>query len=97
MEHADMTRDPVGTHSHMASSQLLRHAPLDAHPTASWQVPGADITRLLALSRSFELQGELTPVQAWYKLRQDPRFARVSQQQLEKLRQLLWKDVKCYG
>ena len=69
-----MTRDEYGTHSHMASHTLLTYAPKDLSGPASWKVPGADIQRLLNMSNNFQLQGEITPVQAWYKLRTHARF-----------------------
>lgn len=133
MGHIDMVRQPYSTHSHMASSQLLDHAPASVNdentaPTL-WNVPlaevggpenaNAGIQKLLALSGTFQLQGEITPVQAWFKVRNDPRFRLLQEtvtgtgpgaatgrmsigtatalERLERLRQVLWGDVKCYG
>lgn len=97
MSHPEITRDEFGTHSHMASHNLLMYAPQDLHGSATWEVPGADIERLLALSTSFQLQGEITPVQAWYRLKQHPRFSEISEAQIARLRQMMSNDVKCYG
>ncbi|KAL9087094.1 MAG: hypothetical protein Q9159_003789 [Coniocarpon cinnabarinum] len=65
MTHVDMTRDEFGTHSHMPTHTLLAYAPQDLRGSANWEVPGADIKRLLNMSNNFQLQGEITPVQAW--------------------------------
>lgn len=97
MQHPDATRLEFGPHSHMASHHLLSFAPHDVAGAASWEVPGADIERLLNLSTSFQLQDEITPVQAWYRLKMHPGFARISEAQLERLRALLECDVKCHG
>lgn len=97
MAHPDMTRDEYGTHSHMASHTLLTYAPQDITAAASWEVPGADIRRLLNMSNSFQLQGEITPVQAWYRLKQHPRFGELKQNQVEALKRMLFGTVKCYG
>ena len=76
-------------------------------------VADTGIERLLALSSTFQLEGEITPVQAWFRIKNDPRFSMlqhgvkgtdqgaigrsVALERLERLRRLLWGDVKCYG
>ena len=97
MAHPDLTRDQYGQHSHLASSTLLAYAPQDLNEAASWEVPGADIQRLLNMSNSFQLEGEITPVQAWYRLKQHPRFQGLRQKQVEALKRMLFGTVKCYG
>lgn len=97
MAHPHMTRDQYGTHSHMATHNLLQHAPLDVSGPLSWEIPSADIERLLELSTSFDLQGELTPVQAWYRLKQHPSFGSLSAAQILRLKGFLTREVKCYG
>ena len=133
MGHIDMVREPHSTHSHMVSRQLLDHAPASVNDTNTslslWSVPigeaggpenaNAGIEKLLELSGTFELQGEITPVQAWFRVKNDPRFRLLQEsvtaeqqgpggsraalgtaaalQRLERLRQVLWGDVKCYG
>ena len=94
-----MTKDTFGTHSHMASHTLLSYAPqeMPADASANWEVPGADIRSLLNMSNSFQLEGEITPVQAWYRLKEHPRFQGLKQAQVEALKRILFGTVKCYG
>ena len=96
MAHPGMTRDEP-THSHMATSTLLAYAPQNLEGAATWEVPGADIQHLLNMSNGFQLEGEITPVQAWYRLKLHPRFGDLKQNQVEALKRILFSTVKCYG
>ena len=61
-------------------------------------MPAIGIERLLELSESVPLdEGELTPVQAWDKLRRHPEFGSLEVERLKTLEQALLKGVKCYG
>ena len=97
MTHPDMTRDEIGTHTHMVSNQLMTYAPTDLSGGATWTVPDADMDKLLALAGTFQLDGEITPVQAWYRLKTHPRFNELTKEHLVTLKQSLLNDVKCYG
>jgi len=61
-------------------------------------VPATGIERLLLLSGSVPLfDDELTPVQAWNKVRQHPGFGTLGAARLEGLKKTLLKGVRCYG
>jgi hypothetical protein len=66
-------------------------------PGATWQVPAAGIERLLELSESIPLDGELTPVQAWNQVRKHPHYDGLEFERLEGLKQALLAHIKCYG
>lgn len=90
------TEEPTG-HVLTASAPLLTHAPTDLTSSSQWQVPAVEIERLLELSAGLNLDGEVTPVQAWSKLRQRPEFEKIDRDGLENLKIALIQEVQCYG
>lgn len=61
-------------------------------------MPAIEIERLLELSEGLYLLGELTPVQAWNRIKSYPGLQQFSDalQRLEQLKQRLKAEVKCY-
>ncbi|KAJ4302717.1 hypothetical protein N0V90_001607 [Kalmusia sp. IMI 367209] len=89
-------------HALMASATLLHHH----HPSTSdkysnssptWRVHESGVERLLALSSSIPLDGEMTPVQAWDQIRRHPQYETLEWARLERLKAALLAHVKCYG
>ena len=66
-------------------------------PNTTWQVPSAGIERLLELSDTIPLDGELTPVQAWNQIRKHQHYSGLEVERLEGLKMALLAHVKCYG
>lgn len=66
-------------------------------PDAHWHIPYAEIEKLVQLSEGMDLQGEITPVQAWQHLKahMDPRA--LSGEVLRELKNELGRVVTCYG
>jgi len=65
-------------------------------PGATWQAPAAGIERLLELSDTICLDGELTPVQAWNHIRKHQHYDGLEIERLEGLKQALLAHIKCY-
>lgn len=84
-------------HALTAQAPLLTSAPPTLTPFSSWQIPAIEIDRLLDLSSQLNLLGEVTPVQAWARLRAHPRFEKLGRDSLEGLKQALMGEVHCYG
>jgi hypothetical protein len=84
-------------HALTAQAPLLTSAPPTLTPSSSWQIPAIEIDRLLDLSSQLNLQGEVTPVQAWARLRTHPGFQKLGRDSLEGLKQALMVEVQCYG
>ena len=68
-----------------------------SHPNASWTVSGSIIKELLKLSNSINLEGEITPVEAWHLLSSHPEFWRLDRQAVEVLKKNLVLEVRCCG
>lgn len=69
----------------------------DKSGSACCQVPAVVVERLLQLSYSLPLWGEITPVQAWQRLSNRPGFDRYDAQRLREFQAAISSDVRCYG
>ena len=90
------TEDPAN-HVMMASSPLLARAPGAPKLNQTWSASGAIIKELLNLSSSINLEGEITPVEAWHRLHQHADFWRLDHKQIEGLKRELSMTVRCCG
>ena len=62
-----------------------------------WSVPALELEKLLSFSEGLDLDGELTPVQAWQRIRLHSKFINLTPTGLETLRESLLSMVQCYG
>ena len=92
-----MSSEVPSGHALTAQAPLLTAAPSELTPTSTWQIPAIEIDRLLDLSSQLNLLGEVTPVQAWARLRAYPKFEKLNRDALESLKQALMVEVHCYG
>lgn len=90
----------------MASATLLHHQHHHHYPSSTthdqtsnpaWTVHSSSVERLLELSSSIPLDGEVTPVQAWDYIRRHPQYSTLDCARLAKLQAALVEFVKCYG
>ncbi|KAI9675275.1 MAG: hypothetical protein M1817_001177 [Caeruleum heppii] len=93
-----LEQDPMSGHVFTASMSLRYHAPTEPYSTnSSYHMPSSEIQKLLDISSTLDLPGELTPVQAWNRIRQHPQFIQMSRQTFELLRHRLSLEVQCLG
>ncbi|EXJ69797.1 uncharacterized protein A1O5_06868 [Cladophialophora psammophila CBS 110553] len=62
-----------------------------------WSVPAVELEKLLDFSDKLSLEGEITPVEAWQRVRQHPNFGNLTRDGLEALKATLLPEVHCYG
>ena len=62
-----------------------------------WSVPAIELEKLLDFSDKLSLEGEITPVEAWQRIRQHPNFGELNRDGLEALKETLLPEVTCYG
>ncbi|KIX99368.1 uncharacterized protein Z520_04944 [Fonsecaea multimorphosa CBS 102226] len=62
-----------------------------------WSVPAVELEKLLDFSDKLSLDGEITPVEAWQRVRQHPNFGDLTRDGLEALKATLLPEVHCYG
>ncbi|KAJ9301209.1 hypothetical protein DTO271G3_1344 [Paecilomyces variotii] len=91
---------PTG-HALTATASLLFQAP-GLHGSGlpsgnAWEAPHEMLDRLLQLSESIPLEGEVTPIKAWNHIRHLPAFRTIDSKVLGNLTRELSRYVKCYG
>ncbi|KAL8777532.1 MAG: hypothetical protein Q9213_007813 [Squamulea squamosa] len=91
----DQPSDDPTNHALLMSTALTARAPGPPQPSSSWSANGAMIKELLNLASAINLQGEITPVEAWHRLRQHPGFSRLDKWALEKIKGDLSTSVRC--
>ncbi|CAF9933607.1 MAG: hypothetical protein ALECFALPRED_005638 [Alectoria fallacina] len=94
-------QDPPSTepanHMMLVSTPLMARSPDPPQFNSTWTASGAIIKELLNLSSSINLEGEITPVEAWHRLHNHPDFWKLGRDQIEKLKLELSTAVRCYG
>ncbi|KAJ3470443.1 hypothetical protein MRS44_000542 [Fusarium solani] len=74
------------------------HVPLGSELNQkTWEVPRADLATLLNLSKSLDLDGEVTPIMAWVMVMSHPKVMELSAEDFRKLGEELVRKVRCYG
>jgi hypothetical protein len=63
----------------------------------TWELSKGDLATLLDLSKKLDLDGEITPVQAWRMILGHPRLAELRVEDFQKLMDELKGKVRCYG
>ncbi|KAL8841763.1 MAG: hypothetical protein Q9170_000796 [Blastenia crenularia] len=102
MPHIPHPSDPPSAnpsnHTLMLSTPLVSHAPTQFQKyDANWTANASMVKELLNLSSTLNLEGELTPVEAWHRLRQHPGFSRLDRWAIEKIKKDLSGEVRCCG
>ncbi|KAJ9604761.1 hypothetical protein H2200_010875 [Cladophialophora chaetospira] len=106
--HGMMLMSPIMWHSPAAqsSNQVNRRQPSPATQPATgsglpsgtrWSVPAVELEKLLDFSDKLSLEGEITPVEAWQRIRHHPNFEGLTRDGLDGLREVLLPEVQCYG
>lgn len=86
-------------HGHALTLQasLLSHAPHLGADEGPWAVPTAEFDRLFELSRKLDLDGEITPVQAWNQIKSHRDFQKLTRAGLEALQEAISLKISCFG
>lgn len=90
------SHDP-SNHILLASTPLMASSNAPPQSNTQWSASAAMIKELLKLSSSINLKGELTPVEAWHRLRDHPNFGKLSLEAFGALKRELSREVKCCG
>lgn len=56
--------------------------------------PAVEVDKLLQLSSQLSLEGELTPIEAWHRIKQHPGFVTLNRDRLEQLKVVLLPGVR---
>lgn len=85
-----MSRSPAPTLRHSTPSG-------SSYPDGtSWMVPAIELERLLECADRLSLEGDITPVEIWWRIRRHPNFTSLTRNSLDTLKVLLIPEVACY-
>jgi hypothetical protein len=91
-----MCNGDANGHALTMQAALLAQAP-NLGQQSSWELPAIELDRLLSLSSALDLSGEVTPVQAWSRIRSHPGFYRLTPWGLQALTQAIAEKIGCFG
>lgn len=95
--HPSNRNHETSNHILLASAPLVASAARPPQPNSEWSVSASMIKELLNLSSSINLKGELTPVEAWHRLRGHPNFWKLDLEAFATLKAELSRSVRCCG
>ncbi|KAK2755132.1 hypothetical protein FQN54_006661 [Arachnomyces sp. PD_36] len=90
------TEDPSG-HALTCQAPLLAYAPPVINSSSKWEIPAVELDRLFELALALDLEGEVTPIQAWSRIRNHPDFHTLDSERLRLLSNALLEEVQCFG
>ncbi|CAL8579393.1 hypothetical protein XPA_005142 [Xanthoria parietina] len=82
-------------HALLMSTALVAKGSAPPQLNSSWNANGSMIKGLLNLASAINLQGEITPVEAWHRLRQYPGFSSLDKWSFELIKAKLSASVQC--
>lgn len=93
--HEMMLMSPIMSRSPALNASM---DPRSGLPSGSkWTVPAVELEKLLEFSDRLSLDGEITPVEIWQRIRQHPNFGLLTRHGLSALQSTLVPKVTCYG
>ncbi|KAK5058626.1 hypothetical protein LTR84_010890 [Exophiala bonariae] len=93
--HEMMLMSPIMSRSPALNASL---DPRSGLPSGSkWTVPAVELEKLLEFSDRLSLDGEITPVEVWQRIRQHPNFSLLTREGLTALQNTLVPQIRCFG
>lgn len=84
-------------HALTLQAPLLVGTPPVLQNQSTWEVPASEIERLLELAGALNLDGEITPVQAWRLISDHPKFDKLDPAGLQRISEGLVRNIHCFG
>ncbi|KAJ5342084.1 hypothetical protein N7541_011208 [Penicillium brevicompactum] len=76
---------------------LLQHAPSTFTTDTRWEVSAEAFQRLFEMADKLDLNGYITPVQAWNRIRDHENFSRLTREKLRTLEHNMGPNIRCQG
>ena len=91
--------DQISGHALMFTAPTISHIAQNpgVYEAKPPEIPTVDLNTLLANSRQFSRNGEVTPVQAVHMIAEDPRFPMLTLEDFHQLKFSLKSKSRCYG
>lgn len=84
-------------HALTLQAPLLVGTPPVLQNQSTWEVPASEIERLFELAGALNLDGEITPVQAWRLISDHPKFYKLDPAGLQRISEGLVRNIHCFG
>lgn len=78
-------------------STLLQHGPSTFTTDTRWEVSAEAFQRLFEMADKLDLNGYITPVQAWNRIRDHENFSRLTREKLRALEHNMRPNIRCQG
>ncbi|KAK2829892.1 hypothetical protein FQN49_007151 [Arthroderma sp. PD_2] len=97
LRHRMLGKQGFSGHALTLQAPLLLGSPPVLHDQSSWEIPASEIERLFELAGALNLDGEITPVQAWRLISDHPAFYKLDPPGLQRISEDLVKNIQCFG
>ncbi|KAJ5963464.1 uncharacterized protein N7479_003340 [Penicillium vulpinum] len=84
-------------HAMSMQGTLLQPAPPTLDSDSRWQVSADVFQKLFEMADRLDLNGYITPVQAWNRIRDHEKFPRLSREKLKTLENAMRPNIRCQG
>ncbi|CAI7564035.1 unnamed protein product [Penicillium glandicola] len=84
-------------HALSMQGTLLQLAPPTLDGDSRWQVSAEVFQKLFEMADRLDLDGYITPVQAWNRIRDHENFPRLTRERLKTLESAMRPNIKCQG
>ncbi|KAJ5229674.1 hypothetical protein N7489_010382 [Penicillium chrysogenum] len=91
-----LSPQPSG-HAVSMQGTLLQLAPPTLDSDSRWQVSAEVFQKLFEMADKLDLNGYITPVQAWNRIRDHENFPRLTRERLKTLQNAMRPHIKCQG
>lgn len=76
---------------------LLQYAPPTLATDTQWEVSAEVFQKLFEMADRLDLDGYITPVQAWNRIRDHENFSQLTREKLKILENNMRPNIKCQG
>jgi hypothetical protein len=76
---------------------LLQYAPSTLATDSRWEVSAEVFQKLFEMADKLNLDGYITPVQAWNRIRDHDNFQQLTREKLKTLENAMRPNIKCQG
>ncbi|CAG8022293.1 unnamed protein product [Penicillium salamii] len=84
-------------HTFSMQGTLLQYAPPTLATDTQWEVSAEVFQKLFEMADRLDLDGYITPVQAWNRIRDHENFSQLTREKLKILENNMRPNIKCQG
>ncbi|KAM5454732.1 hypothetical protein MaudCBS49596_002029 [Microsporum audouinii] len=97
LRHRMLGKEGFSGHALTLQAPLLVGSPPVLQNQSTWEIPASELERLFELAGALNLDGEITPVQAWRLISDHPKFYQLDPPGLQRISEELVRNIHCFG